>query len=235
MAVRKPKVKRVISPEQAMPWILAGVAVLLVGIIAVLLASEGVFDSQPKSDVERDYQLLLDGLQKNPDDPSILMTLAEVEYDLGKKADAMMHAERAFRAAKDPEGYGARLAALYVRDGQLTKAKAALEGELKTGDGTNDGEAYFLLGQVERELGRLDAAIKALEKAVMLMPVSADVRIVYGEVLEEAGKKKDAIEQFQAALKFVPGNDRALAGLKRLGVKPEETTASPHATTTPGQ
>lgn len=235
MSGRKPRVKRVVSPQQATPWILAAVAVLLVGFIVALLASEGVFDAQPKSDAERDYLMLLKGLEQNPDDPAILMTLAEVEYDLGKKADAIAHAERAWKLTKQPEGYGARLAALYVRDGQLEKAKAALEGELKTGDGSNDGEVYFLLGQVERELGNLDAAIKSLEKAVGIMPVSADVRLVYAEVLEQAGKKKEAAEQFQAALKFLPGNERALAGLKRLGVKPEEATGSPHATGTPSQ
>ncbi|MCL4079322.1 tetratricopeptide repeat protein [Coriobacteriia bacterium Es71-Z0120] len=235
MAARKPKVKRVMSPQQAMPWILTGVAVLLVGVIVALLASEGVFDAGPKSDAERDYQLLVDGLQKNPDDPAILMTLAEVEYDLGKKADAIAHAERAVKVAKDPEGWSVRLAALYVRDGQIKKAKTALETELKGGDGTNDGEAYFLLGQVERDLGDLDAALKALEKAVEIMPVNADVRLVYAEVLEKAGKRDEAATQFQAALKFLPGDERALAGLKRLGVKPEETTSSPHATGTPGQ
>lgn len=235
MAARKPKVKRVISPQQAIPWILAGVAFLLVGVIAVLLASEGVFDSGPTSDAERDYLLLVEGLKKNPDDPAILMTLAEVEYDLGKKADAIAHAERAVKVAKDPEGWSVRLAALYIRDGQIEKAKAALETELKGGDGTNDGEAYFLLGQVERDLGDIDAAIEALTKAVELMPVNADIRLVYAEVLEQAGKKQEAAVQFQAALKFLPGDERALAGLKRLGVEPEETTSSPHATGTPGQ
>jgi predicted TPR repeat methyltransferase len=53
--------------------------------------------------------------------------------------------------------------------------------------------------------------------------------IVYGDILEKSGKKKQAIAQYKQALRFLPNDPKAAAALKRLGAKvPSSTTEAPN-------
>jgi predicted Zn-dependent protease len=89
-------------------------------------------------------------------------------------------------------------------------------------------EAFFLLGQIQAEQKKYDEAIKSMDKGLDLAPQAADMRVVYGEILEKAGKDKRAIAQFTEALRFLPGDEGAIAGLKRLGAPVPAPTGSPH-------
>jgi tetratricopeptide (TPR) repeat protein len=201
------------------------VIVLLAVVVGLLITSGSLFSDQPRSDLERDYQLLIEGLKQNPDNSAVLMTLAEVEYDLGKKTEAMGHAEKAVEVDPNSPGIQRRYAQLLIREERIDEARIVLEALLKDSDVTNDAEVYFILAQIEREAGNLDTAIEHIDRAVRLQPVNGDMRIVYGGILEKAEKNDEAIEQYQEALRYLPNNEEAMAGLRRLGVEVEETTA----------
>ncbi|MHB1340769.1 MAG: tetratricopeptide repeat protein [Coriobacteriia bacterium] len=235
MGTPRPRVKRVGDRSTLLAWSLVGVIVLLAVAVGVLLNANSLFGGQPRSDLERDYDLLVDGLRENPDDPAVLMTLAEAEYDLGKTTDAFAHGVRAVEVAGESDGFRLRLSQLYIMDGRFDQAQQLLEAELATESADTDSESYFLLGQVQRELGDLDAAVRSLAEAVRLTPVSADMRLVYAEALEEAEQIDEAIEQYQAALRFLPDSERAVAGLNRLGVEAEASTTATMPGGIPGQ
>lgn len=229
MTAKLPRVHRASGRPRTMVYALVGVAVLLLAVVGVLLFNGGLFSDQPASSAERDYLLLLDGLKKNPEDPAVLMTLAEAEFELDKTADAFKHAELAVKFAEEQAGFRLRYAVLLVRDGQIEKAQGLVEEEIALKD-PNDAEAYFLLAQIHRELGDLEAAKDAASKGLALEPTAADMRILYGDILVELGKKELATEQYRQALRFLPGDQRAIDGLKALGVEPPASTetTSPH-------
>lgn len=212
--------------------VLAGTALILTAALVYLLVTGSFFDSEPRTDVERDYQMLLAGLSDNPDDPAILMTLAEVEYELGKKSDALEHAAAAIAVSEKQPFYNLRHATLLAREDRLDEAEKALDAEIEI-TGTTKPEPYFLLAQVQAQTGRTDEAIDTMEQGLIIDPAAADMGILYGELLEKAGRDTEAIEAFEKALRFLPGNEAAIAGLERLGVQYEEPTSTPDPHSSP--
>lgn len=219
-----PKAKRVGGANKTVVWVLSGVAVVLVGALAYLLISSPLFSKEARTDVDRDYQLLLEGAQKNPKDPAIQMTLAETEFRMGKKDDGLERADRALKLADKQAGYRTRYATLLVQVEELKRANVLLVEEIAIA-GEKDPEPHFLLAQVLSELGDDEEAIKTMQSGLRLNPNAADMRIAYGRILENAKRKDEAIAQYQLALKYLPGDRAALDALDRLGVKAEESQA----------
>lgn len=231
MSTTLPKARRKGRGNRMAVAALVAVATILVGIVVYLVSTGGPFSSAPTSDAERDYQLLVEGLEKSPNDPAVLMTLAETEFQLGRKADAVEHGKKAVARAKGQQGYRTRFATILVQMGRRDEARTALAEELKLKVESNP-EPYFLLAQIEREEKNWDAAKKNMQQGLKIDPMAADMRIVYGDILAEAGEKKAAIAQYQTALKFLPGDDRAVSALAALGVKVDKSAeaTSPHGT-----
>lgn len=230
MAGSLPKARRVGGVNTQVIIVLAVAVAALVGLLVWMLLGGSLFNGEPASDLERDYQLLLKGLAANPKDPSTLMTLAEVEYDLGKKADAFDHAEKSLDNSAEQPYFHLRYATLLVRDDRLDDATKALQREIEI-TGTTKAEPYFLLAQIQAEKKLYDEAIKTMQQGLTIDVTAADMGIVYGQILEQAGRKDDAVDAYQKALKFLPGDEEAIAGLKRLGVEYEEPTSTvdPHS------
>ncbi len=67
--------------------------------------------------------------------------------------------------------------------------------------------------------GRLKQAEEALREAIRLDPFNGDHQARLGWIYLKAGLKKRASTQFEKALKFDPGNEEALKGLRELGSK----------------
>jgi predicted Zn-dependent protease len=234
-----PKARRAGQRDQRVVYILIGVVAVLILVILGLLLGGDLFDDQPQSMLERDYQLLLEGLAENPDDPAVLMTLAEVEHQLGKTADAVGHAERAYEVGLEVPGIPYRYAQIMVQEGELGMAREALEIEMGLDERGANPEPVFLMAQIEREDGNIEVALVRMEEGLEIAYYAADMRILYAEMLEEAGREEDAIAQLQEALRFLGagsedspeayGRTRAIEMLERLGVTWEETaTVNPH-------
>lgn len=227
MAGSLPKARRVGGGNRTIMIVLVVTAVVLTGALAYLLTSGSLFSDEPQTAQERDYELLVEGLRANPRDPATLMSLAEVEFDLGKKKEAFAHAADAVEYAEKQPFYHLRLATLLVRDDQLEEAEKAIRAEIKI-TGTSKAEPHFLLGQILAENEKYDDAIKSMRTGLTIEPAAADMGIVYAQILEKAGEKQAAIENYEKALKFLPGNEEAIAGLERLGVEYSEPTGTPN-------
>lgn len=228
MAGALPKVRRKRGIPAGTVAVLVGAILVLSGLLVYLLVASPAFNDEPSSDAERDYQLLVQGAQDNPDDPSVLMSLAEVEFELDKRGDAMEHAARAVELAEDEPNYRLRYATLLVRNEQQAQAAKQLQAEISL-TGGQDAEPFFLLGQVQADLDQLDAATESLARGLKLDPMAADIRIIYASLLAQQGEKDAAIAQYNEALKFLPGDERGVDGLAALGVTWEaSSSASPH-------
>ncbi|PKQ17162.1 MAG: hypothetical protein CVT67_01605 [Actinobacteria bacterium HGW-Actinobacteria-7] len=222
-----PKVKRANRRTTVLTWAFLGTFIVVLAVIIGLLLTGTLFNTEPKTDTERDYQLLLDGLKRNPKNAALLMTLAETEWDLGRKGDARSHAEKAIANGAKESGIQLRYAQLMIKDNKLDIATKAVERELVVTE-YKAAEPYFLLAQIQAEQKKYDEAIKTMDKGLKIIPTAADMRVTYGEILEKADKKKRAIAQYTEALKYLPGNEDAIAGLKRLGAPIPAPAESPH-------
>ncbi|PKQ29967.1 MAG: hypothetical protein CVT60_02700 [Actinobacteria bacterium HGW-Actinobacteria-10] len=232
MASDLPKVRSTRRSQSVIVWSLVGVVAMLVVSVTYLLLGGSLFSTTPQTDIERDYMLLTEALRTNPNDPAVLMTLAETEYELGKTADALEHGAKAVEVAPDTSGFAVRYAQLLLLEGEFDKAREQAEREIELDTDNNDAGARFILSQILFEAGETDAAIAMMEEGLAMDYTAADVRVVYGEMLAEAGEKERAITQFETALLFLPGNERAIQGLEALGVSYEATTTvDPHAST----
>lgn len=229
MSDKLPKAKRVGARNTRLAVVLAGLIVVLVGVVVYLILGSPIFTSEPTTDAERDYQLLLEGLKKDPKNPAVLMTIAETEYLMGRKGQAMDHAEQAMKYGKDQKGLQIRYAQLLVQEKEYDKALKALKVEVELTDKAS-AEPYFLIAQVYAEKKDYKSALKNMKIGLGIAPQAADMRAVYADILVRSGKKKEGIEEYKEALKFLPNDPGIVAALKKLGVEVKETTSTvnPH-------
>lgn len=230
MTSRLPRARRVGAADSRVMYALVGVAAVLIIAIGTILFGGPLFDNTPKTDTERDYDVLLKALSRDPKNVAVLMTLAETEYRLGKKTEALDHAKQGAELATSTAGIPMRYAQLLVQEGKLADAQKWTEADLKLRK-SNDSEPRFLLAQILHDRGKTKEALAQMERGLKVSYQAADMRIVYAEMLADAGKKKDAEKQFREALRYLPDNERALKGLKDLGVSAEQTgtVESPHS------
>lgn len=232
MAQALPKARRVGGANATLAWVLVLAIMLLIGVLAILLYRGSMMTNRVTTDMERDYIILSKAAQDDPKNAAILMTLAETEYLLGKRDDAMSNAEKAVSLGGEQLGFRVRYATLLVQEGQLDEAVKQLEEEIELGK-NKDAEPYFLLAQIQLEQGD-DVGLKTMETALRIDPMAADMRATYAGVLEKAGKKDKAIAEYKAALKFLPGNQDIIDALARLGEKVDDAPAEdPHGGTIP--
>lgn len=213
---------------------LAVVVALLVGAVGYLVLGSPLFDSEPKSATERDYQVLAAALASHPNDPAVLMTLAEKEYDLGRKADALKHAAKAADVTSPTVGIPVRYAQLLLLENRLKTAEKYALIEIKLDTKNKNAGPRWILAQIQFEQGREDEALKSMAAGLAIDPMAADARILYADMLVQTGDKKGAEREYLTALRFLPNDPRAVEGLRGLGVEYEATsTASPHPSGTP--
>ena len=233
MAQGLPKARRVGGHTRRLTWILSGLIVVLLGVVGYLLLGTSLFDDAPQTSAERDYLVLLEAARKDPKNTEILMTLAEAEYALGKKRDALEHAEAAVKLGGEETDYRFRFAMLLVREDRLDEAEGLLEKEIEL-VGKDSAEPYFLLAQVRFEQQETEEALEMMRRALEINPMAADMRATYAGMLERSGDEEGAIEQYQTALKFLPGNADIIDALGRLGVQVDETgSVDPHGGSMP--
>lgn len=232
MTTTLPKARSVHRRQRVLMWVFGAAIAGLLITIGLLIFGGPLFSNAPKSGLERDYLVLAAALKDKPKDPAVLMTLAETEYELGKKKDALDHAARAVEYAEGKPDYSIRYAQILLLDGDLSKAEEMARKEIKLDTNKENAGARFILGQILFAEGKTDDAIQLMEQGLELDYTAADMRVIYAEMLAKAGKKDRAVEEYQTALKFLPDSQRAIDGLAALGVTYEATaTADPHAAT----
>jgi tetratricopeptide (TPR) repeat protein len=227
-----PKVKRVGGSGRGVVYLLLALITLLLAAVAFMLFG-GFFDDEPRTDLERDYQQLVSALEEYPDNPSILMALAEVEFMMGRKSDAFDHAEQAAQAATSTAGIPMSYARMLAEDGRYEDAIVWVDRELELLEESKSADAKFLKARILWEMEQQDEALELIERALELAYTAGDVRIVYADWLAELGRDDEAIDQYYEALQYLPGDERAIAGLESLGetyVEPT-STVDPHSET----
>ena len=200
-------------------WMAVAVIVLIVAIVGVGgLLVFSVFaetDPVPMSAVERDIILYQDKVAKNPQDPQAHGSLAQAFLAAKRYPEALTEADRLIKL--EPKNLGG----FYLR-GLAFRLTGDYDGALKAYDAVlalvpTEAEALYQKSLVMKAKGDVDGARTLLEAAVAASPMASDFRVALGAIFESMGQKDKAVEQYRAALKYVPDYAPALEALSRLG------------------
>jgi len=155
--------------------------------------------------------------QLNPANSRGLMGIVETDMAQNKTEAALtlLQAE----AGKAPGRVDIQLAlgAVAVRAGKFDLGITSFQKALEADKGSkSQGEIYLRLGETYRRKGDLDAALQSLQKARTTLPGNIIVLGTLAEVLDQAGRKTEAKQVYEAALKLDQNNGVALNNLAFL-------------------
>ena len=83
-----------------------------------------------------------------------------------------------------------------------------------------NGEAWFLMAKVHRNLGDADSALDAYNRAALMSPKDFYVIKDYGLYLEQVGQQQQAEKQLRKAYTLNAKDADVVAALRRIGVVP---------------
>jgi len=216
------------------------VALFLALIVGALLT--GATDpSGPRTVEEKEIALAREAISTNSADPSAWGTyigalIADRQYARASSAIVDGKASSDDSATADFALAEARLAAAREQHADAVKAVERARKQIITSheriikaggqpaqEAKLDGyaENYYAATLVAafayRELGELDKAIAEFDTYLGRYPRAADILIDRGNAKADVGDKAGAESDFKEALKYLPGDAAALAGLKRIG------------------
>jgi choline-sulfatase len=155
---------------------------------------------------------------------------------LGYVAAPRAHAARAFTDADDPKrliGLDVELQALIEQYQRRDLAGAIARGERLVASRPSMPLAWVQLGFLHRERGDLAAAVRALQKALVLAPEDSGTAALLGAYLTEAGRPREALQVLDAYagrsdpdLDVVIARGVALAAAGRRGESEEAFAAA---------
>jgi tetratricopeptide (TPR) repeat protein len=153
-----------------------------------------------------EYTCALDGfrqlLRSQPDSAAAHILVGEALDGLDKTSEAIAEFEKAAKVSPREPNVHFGLGFLYWKSHEYEKAKLAFETELR--HDPDNAEALAYLGDTEMELGNREQATSLLTRAVAL---KSDVRIAHidlGVLLLQDKRYKEAVSEFQKAIKLDP-------------------------------
>jgi TolB-like protein/Flp pilus assembly protein TadD len=95
------------------------------------------------------------------------------------------------------------LAAIYELDGEYAEAETAYIRAIELNPGYATAHSWYSLF-LRWQMGRIDEAVEHAEQALILDPLSAVLRMAYGDVLTAAGRFDDALSQYKRSIELNP-------------------------------
>jgi tetratricopeptide (TPR) repeat protein len=156
--------------------------------------------------------------QQNPKDVRGLVGLVEVLARQNKYDQAIQILQE--ELAKDPKRNDLRTALgnISVRAGNFDMGIAQFQKVLDTLDKNSKarGQVYLRIGETYRRKGDFGAAVTALYKAREALPENSRVVTTLAQALDGAGRKPEAVQTWEQAIKLDPRNGVALNNLAFL-------------------
>jgi tetratricopeptide (TPR) repeat protein len=210
------------SAGEGMPrWMTAAILVLIVAILAVVAALVyAVFNPKevPISLAQRDIVLYRDQVAKKPQDIKAHLSLGQAYYQNKQYAEAIREADKIIKLQENNVD-------AFLLKGMAQRMNNAFDAAIGTFDqiialAPADAEAHYQKGITLLAKKDVKGATVELEATVKSLPGAADIRVELGALYEQQGSRDRAVEQYKAALQYVPDYAPALAALRRMGVQP---------------
>ena len=199
---------------------------LVVGVLAmtvVVLALGGTVvavrlrpESLPTNSTDRSVAAWEQLVEDAPEDSSARTGLGIALLDAGRDGDARKAFEDAI--ALNEENWVALLElGVLVWEVNPTRATSLLDDAVKYAPRRSKVTPAVALGDLQLELGELEAAIKAYRVAVADAPFVLEGHLGLAKAYEESGATKKAVKEYRSAARFAPDDPEIVAGLERLG------------------
>ena len=144
--------------------------------------------------------LLERAAQKLPDDPELQASLGEAYSKLDRQPEAATAYAAAFKALPGHGDYGLRQAQALRKSKQLEQAEAILREVAKSDAQTEF--VYTELGDVLREEGKLDDALKAYMTALIEHPGDKSAHAGAAEIYALQGNRGKAIDEWSTYIRM---------------------------------
>lgn len=158
------------------------------------------------------HQKAIDALVRaqtlTPDEPTVDLYLIQAYLGAKKYADAAALAAEAQKKYPNQQRITRLHARALFKTGAASRALALLEANVKANP--DDSGAYLALADMYADAGRVDDAVKLLDRASERIPKDASLPFQQGSILEKADRFADAERAFQRALELEPDNADAL-------------------------
>ncbi|HUY82598.1 MAG TPA: tetratricopeptide repeat protein [Acidobacteriaceae bacterium] len=154
--------------------------------------------------------------------------LGRLDYDADRYDSAILQFQKAIQLAPDMAPAYNNLGLCYSRQNrnQLASVNYQKAIDLNLKSGHPDAWPYLNLAVTERVLNQRSEAEAHLREAIRLNPNLALAHFQLGNILEESGQTKDAINQFQTAARLDPGYAEPHYALARIYRKLGDMAAS---------
>jgi tetratricopeptide (TPR) repeat protein len=160
-----------------------------------------------QEDAVTSQRLIADDEKRFPNCTENLLLRGRLLELIGKQEEA----EAALRdyvdtAPGDSRGYSA-LARLYMQEARYARAEAATQAALQRDP--FDPIALGLQGEILALRGEADRGISLIERACRLQDNNSENHFQLGKLYSAAGRRLEAVDQFNKVIGFVPGNAQA--------------------------
>lgn len=188
--------------------------VAVIGMAALIAKDIMAPPDVPRTALERDLARYRISVKERPNDPQGRLGLGVVYMEIGDYRRAVSQFKQAVKLDPQPR-YRHQLARSYRMMGETATAVKLLKALIK--DDPRYEVGYYELAGIYIEDRRYDEAVDLLKKAVEIMPFAADTRVLLGEAYEKSNRADLAVAEYREAIKYIPDDGKARAGLKRLG------------------
>jgi len=230
------------EPDVVSAWLLRVSLALIIAVLATATAMVVFFvtaEKAPRTAVERDIAAAEIAVRERSSDPAAWRTLAYA-YVRGQRFDDAVEVSRRGRSTTGAqvlllsEADALRAAGRYkdsltVYDETVIalseEESAAVAARKKQGIATPESNsslvsAFYGRALSRRETGDIPGAIADVTSALEFAPQQSELLVTLGELQETSGDTAKAEAAYREALRFIPDDAAALAGLKRLEKRP---------------
>lgn len=199
-----------------------GIAVLSVALVVLagLTARHIILQdpTTPRSELDRAVLSAEQAVKADPEDPAARVKLAAAYLERGNVRDAIDQAKIAVRLAPDDPAAFYVLGLAEVRSGDVEAGISDLKkaAELKGQTAPFYQDVWIALARTYERQERLDEAIRALTTALSYGPENAPLLYERGMLNEKAKRWMDAMDDYAAALEYLPQYKEAQQRLDSL-------------------
>lgn len=195
--------------------LVVGIMIVVAAVALEVISSD---PSTPRTELERAQFAAEEAVRANPKDQASRIKLAAAYLERGNAVGALEQADIAIRLdPNDPTGYYIKGMAQHKLD-RLPEAESSLQKAVDT-----DGQlaqfyqdAWLSLSRVQEDRGDEEQALISLTRAVNFGPENAILLYERGGFYERQEQWERAMEDYAAALEYVPNYEPAQEAFQRL-------------------
>lgn len=161
-------------------------------------AGDRAFESSRYYAAREIYELIVD---LNPGDSTAICKLGLAEYKLGEFLDASETFQQATELDKE-NPYAHRMLG-HILSKNLNDNNEGLKALTRAAElDPNEPITQILIGNVQFQIGNLEAAVEAFKSALLCDPTNADAHYNLAVIYAQLGRKSDGMEHYKESLKL---------------------------------